>query len=124
MFRKALLALAAVIALAALGIGVLAHGPAATAAWSGAALGLLCAVTAVAGAAFALHEGLGAKGALSVVVGGMLFRIVLVSAWAVVAFRVYSLKPIPFLIGLAAIYLPCQVIELAMLRSIAPRRAR
>lgn len=121
---KPLLALAAVAALVALGIGVLSDGATAAAAWSGAGLGLACAFTAVLGPGWALRKGLASKGTLGVVLGGMLVRMVLVSGWTVIAFRVHNLAAIPFLAGFAAVYLPGQAIELALLRPATGRTAR
>jgi hypothetical protein len=118
MLAKALTSLAAVAALVALGIFLLAGDEAGrSAAFSGALLGAVCAVTAVLGAAYAQRRGLGAWGSLAVVVGGMMFRMVLVAAWAIVAFRFAGATPVPFLAGFAAMYLPGQGIEIAFLRT-------
>lgn len=118
MLGKALFALALAAALVALGIAWLAGDApaAATAAASGEGLGAICALTAVLGAGYAQHRGLAAKAALAVVMGGMLVRMVLVTVWAVIAFRTHDLAPIPFLAGFAAIYLPGQAIEIYLLR--------
>ena len=115
MLGRSLLALALVTALVALGIAWLTDGATATAAGSGAALGFVCALTAVLGAGYAQARGLAAKGALAVVMGGMLFRMVLVAVWAVLAFRAHDLAPVPFLAGFAAVYLPGQAIEIRLL---------
>jgi hypothetical protein len=125
MLGKALFALALVVALVALGISWLAGSDpgAATAAASGEALGTICALTAVLGAGWAQGRGLAGKGALAVVMAGMLFRMLLVSAWAVVAFRVHDLAPIPFLAGFAAVYLPGQAIEVFLLKPRAKNEA-
>jgi hypothetical protein len=118
MLAKALTSLAAVAGLVAVGIFLLAGtGAVRSAAFSGALLGAVCAFTAVLGAGYAQRRGLGAWGSLAVVVGGMMFRMVLVAVWAVVAFRFAGAAPVPFLAGFAAMYLPGQGIEIVLLRS-------
>lgn len=82
---------------------------------SGAGLGLVLAVTAVGGAAYAHWKALPARQALAVIVSGMLVRMLVLGLWAGIGFAKFELEPLSFLGGFAATYLVGQVAEIVLL---------
>lgn len=86
-----------------------------TSLYSGLALGLLLAITAVGTAFWVEKRQLSGVQALAAVVVGMLGRMFVLGIWTAVGFAVLQHEPLQFVAGLGVPWLIGQAIEIALL---------
>lgn len=99
------------------------------AAWSHGLLwgvpgGLVCALSAVGIALWAEHRKMQVKQALAAVVVGMLFRMLFLAAWTVLAVVVGGAHALAYLTGFGGVYLVGQGLEVWLLSRSALRSGR
>ncbi len=86
--------------------------------------GLVCAVSAVGIALWADRRGMKIQQALAAVVMGMLFRMVFLAGWTVLAVLVAKAHALPYLAGFGGVYLTGQGIEVWLLTRMRDRQAK
>jgi len=84
--------------------------------------GLICAVSAVGIALWADRRKMSVKHAFAVVVVGMLFRMVFLAAWTILAILVGKTHAFAFLTGFGGVYLTGQALEVWLLARLGKRR--
>lgn len=81
--------------------------------------GLICALSAIGAAAWAEKKRLSVHQSLAVVVVGMLFRMIFLVGWTLLAVVVGEAHAVAFIGGFGAVYLVGQVLEVWMLARLA-----
>lgn len=85
--------------------------------------GLVAALSALGGAAFAVRRNLAMNQALAIVVVGMLVRMLFMGAVTIAAIKLGGVDPVGFVIGFGVIFLVGQALEVRMLVGLHPGRS-